>query len=119
MTAQDFGEKLRRHRERLGVSLESIAASTKISRWLLAALEEGNCSRWPSGLYSRAYIRAYAAAVDLDPEELVVEFAEIFPGIAWPDGPFTTERGGSAIGDAGFEPRTGSIRARGFARGTA
>lgn len=86
MSPQDFGEKLRHVRERRGVSLESIAAATKLNRRLFLGLESGDCSRWPAGLYSRAYVRAYATAIGLDPEELVVEFAESFPMVAWPDG---------------------------------
>ena len=86
MSPQDFGEKLRHVRERRGISLETIAATTKINRRLFLGLESGDCSRWPAGLYSRAYVRAYATALGLDPEELVEEFAGSFPTVAWPDG---------------------------------
>ncbi|MGH9314812.1 MAG: helix-turn-helix domain-containing protein [Vicinamibacterales bacterium] len=82
-----FGEKLRRAREDRGVSLEAIAQSTKIGATLLASLERGDCSRWPSGVYSRAYVRSYAQTVGLDPKAIADEFCNCFPTVAWPDGP--------------------------------
>lgn len=85
MNGPQFGDKLRRHRERQGLSLEAIAGTTKIGRSLLAALERGDCSRWPGGIYARAYLRAYAAAVGLDPEETVAQFCETYPQFARPE----------------------------------
>lgn len=77
-----FGETLRRQRERRGVSLDTIARDTKISASLFAALERGDCSRWPRGVYSRAYIRSYGEAVGLDPNQLAEEFCRYFADIA-------------------------------------
>ena len=73
-----FGERLKRHRERRGVTLESIARTTKISAALFVGLEKGDCSRWPAGLYARAYIRSYAEALGLNANETVEEFAATF-----------------------------------------
>jgi transcriptional regulator with XRE-family HTH domain len=77
--SQHFGRRLRQGRERLGISLESIAASTKISRSLLADLERGDVSKWPGGIYRRAFIREYAASIGLPAEAVVAEFVELFP----------------------------------------
>jgi transcriptional regulator with XRE-family HTH domain len=82
-----FGERLRSAREKGGVSLEAIAQGTKIGVSLLAALERGDCSRWPGGVYSRAYVRSYAQTVGLDPKAVSDEFCECFPTVAWPEGP--------------------------------
>ena len=82
-----FGEALRRHREQSGVTIESIAQQTKISGALLRALEQGDCSRWPTGIYSRSYIRDYAVAIGLDPDDLATQFSECFATTAYPDGP--------------------------------
>lgn len=117
MSPQDLGEKLRRCRERRSVSLETIAAATKINRRLFAQLEEGDCSRWPAGIYSRAYVRAYASAVGLDPEEVVAEFADCYPAVAWPEGRPGVEPAEPAPAND-FAPRTGRVAGRGFARGT-
>ena len=81
-----FGEALRRHREQRGVTLETISDITKISATLLAALERGDCSRWPGGIYSRAYIRDYAQAVGLDREDVAARFTECFTDTAFPEG---------------------------------
>lgn len=84
MTAQAFGQQLRRHREKRGISLQKIAAETKVSSSLYRSLEAGECHRWPGGIYSRGYVRAYAVAVGLDPEEIVGRFCECFPEFAPP-----------------------------------
>jgi len=73
-----FGERLRRQRRQKNLTLTEIAASTKVGASHYAALERGDCSRWPGGVYNRAFIRAYAKAVDLDPDETAAEFAEYF-----------------------------------------
>jgi transcriptional regulator with XRE-family HTH domain len=76
---QSFGRRLRSQRERLGISLEAIARSTRIHRPLLADLERGDTSKWPGGIYRRAFLREYAAAIGLPVEEVVAEFLELFP----------------------------------------
>jgi transcriptional regulator with XRE-family HTH domain len=77
--AVQFGVQLRRHRERRGVSLAHIAHETKISRSLLSDLERGNLSRWPAGIFGRAFLRSYAEAVGLEPREVLTEFLGIVP----------------------------------------
>jgi transcriptional regulator with XRE-family HTH domain len=73
-----FGDRLRRQRERQDVTLAEIAETTKVAASLFASIERGDSSRWPGGLYNRAFIRGYARAVQLDPDETAAEFAEIF-----------------------------------------
>ena len=74
-----FGARLRTARERKGIGLDAIAQSTKINAALFEALEHDDTSRWPSGIFRRAFMRAYANAVGLDPEATVKEFLEVFP----------------------------------------
>jgi hypothetical protein len=73
-----LGERLKRQRERRGISLNQISQSSKVPVWLFAGLEAGDCSRWPAGLYARAYVRVYAEAIGLNPDETVEEFAAAF-----------------------------------------
>jgi transcriptional regulator with XRE-family HTH domain len=73
-------------RERLGISLDAIAASTKIKRSLLADLERDDVSKWPRGIYRRAFVREYAAAIGLPAEVVVAEFLELFPEEGTPAG---------------------------------
>lgn len=74
-----FGPELRRARERRGLSLEQIADWTKVAASLYAGLERNDLSRWPSGLFRRAFVRAYAETVGLDAEEVCRRFVQLFP----------------------------------------
>jgi transcriptional regulator with XRE-family HTH domain len=76
---QSFGRRLRRERERRKIALESIAENSKISMSLFEDLERDDTSRWPSGIFRKSFIRAYAQAIGLDPEEVTREFLERFP----------------------------------------
>ncbi len=76
----DFGGKLRRARERRGLSLRQVSAKTKISINALEALERNDISRLPGGIFSRSFVRAYAIEVGLDPDDTVREFLELFYG---------------------------------------
>ena len=79
-----FGARLRDERERRRISLASIAATTKIRASLFADLEADNVSRWPSGIFRRSFVRAYAEAVGLDADAVSREFAARFPDPADP-----------------------------------
>ena len=89
--------RLRRERERRQIALSSISANTKISTSLFESLERGDVSRWPSGIYRRAFIRAYAEAIGLDPDAVAREFHEQFPDPLEPrpvvDAPVAAEAG--------------------------
>jgi hypothetical protein len=75
----DFGPCLKAERDRRGITLQAISDSTKISLSLLAALERNDMSRWPNGIFRRAFVREYVAALGLPPEPLVAEFVRLFP----------------------------------------
>jgi transcriptional regulator with XRE-family HTH domain len=74
-----FCEELKSVRERHGISLQKVAEVTKISESLFAELERGNLSRWPAGIYRRAFFREYAVLVGLPPESTLSEFIRLFP----------------------------------------
>src|SRR4051812_24092090 len=74
-----FGSRLREQRERRDLSLAALAESTKIAQSLLAALERGDVSGWPPGIYRRAFLRVYASAIGLSPDASVAEFVRLFP----------------------------------------
>lgn len=79
MTPQEtFVARLRRYRQRNAISLDDISSATRVKRELLEALENNDLSDWPRGLYARAWIRAYASAVGLDPIDTVDEFCRLF-----------------------------------------
>lgn len=74
-----FGARLRSQRERQQVALATIAEETKISVALLEGLERDDVSRWPGGLFRRAYVRAYAQKIGLDPEAALRDFLQAYP----------------------------------------
>jgi cytoskeleton protein RodZ len=74
----DFGGKLRAAREARGVGVRQIAATTRISVAALEALERNDISKLPGGIFSRSFVRSYAAEVGLDPDETVREFIDRF-----------------------------------------
>lgn len=73
-----FGAWLRSERERRKITIASIAESTKILGALFEGLENDDLSRWPDGLYRRAFVRAYAQAIGLDSQMVVNEFVTRF-----------------------------------------
>ena len=77
---EDLGRWLRRERERADISLETIAARTKVARTLLEGLERNDVSRWPHGIFRRAFMRGYAEQIGLDPDYAVALFARAFDG---------------------------------------
>ena len=83
-TPTDVGSRLRAAREAKQLSVREIADTTKIPVGLLEALEENDVARMPGGIYSRGFVRSYAAAVGLDPEKTTLEFVAQLPaeGIA-------------------------------------
>jgi cytoskeletal protein RodZ len=74
---ENFGLELKQARESLGVSLRDIATRTKISVRALEALERNDFSRLPGGIFGRAFVRAYALEVGVDPDATVASFVEL------------------------------------------
>jgi cytoskeleton protein RodZ len=61
------------------VSLRQIANITRISVMSLEALERSDLSRLPGGIFTRAFVRAYAQEVGLDPDRTIQEFIAELP----------------------------------------
>jgi len=74
-----LGARLRQERESKQIPLASIAASTKIKLEWLDGLENDDVSKWPSGIFRRAFIRSYAQAIGLQPDTIVREFVAFHP----------------------------------------
>ena len=91
---ESFCQQLRQAREASGTTLEAIAEASKIQTSLLAGLERGDLSRWPSGIYRRAFVREYAAAIKVPhPDEVVGDFVRLFPDdVAVPTSSCATSR---------------------------
>ena len=87
---------LLRARLRRGLSLADIQERTRLSPRVLRVLDEGRFSELPGGLYARGYVRAYAAAVDLDPDRTVEELSAQLPAA---HDPLPTMRANARLGD--------------------
>jgi transcriptional regulator with XRE-family HTH domain len=76
---ESFGARLRQRREEQQIALSTIANQTKIKLSMLEALERDDVSHWPAGIFRRAFVRAYAHAIGLQPDVVVREFLEVYP----------------------------------------
>jgi transcriptional regulator with XRE-family HTH domain len=76
---EQFGVRLRREREKRGISLDTLAAATNVSVDLWVGLEQNDLSRWPAGIFARAFVRDYARAIGLDADAVVDEFCRQYP----------------------------------------
>ncbi len=63
-------------RMKKGISLQTIAASTKLSVRQLEAIEAGDFAKLPGGVYNTSYIRQYARAIDFDEADLIAFYQE-------------------------------------------
>jgi Uncharacterized protein conserved in bacteria len=70
---ESFAEHLRKQREERKVRLSDIAAQTRISIKYLQAIESGEFGVMPE-IYIRAFIRDYAKAIGLDPDETIKRY---------------------------------------------
>jgi len=65
----ELGQLLKRARLERGISLEDLQETTKIRKKYLESIEDGNYKVLPGSFYVRAFIKSYAEAVGLDPNE--------------------------------------------------
>jgi cytoskeleton protein RodZ len=74
VSAAQVGGDLRAARERLGWSVAAIAAHLRIRRAYLEALEAGRTADLPGIAYALGFLRTYAQALGLDPDEMARRF---------------------------------------------
>lgn len=87
MTAQEFGEIIRARRETKGLALQDLAARLKLSLNTLRSIEEGSLDRMPHAVYARGFVRDYAQAVGVCPEDIEAGMAALFPEHLFEDVP--------------------------------
>ena len=75
----DIGARLREAREARGLSLDEIAATTRIAIGTLRSMERNKFDCLPKGIFFRSFVRSYAAEVGLDPEATLKECLSAFP----------------------------------------
>jgi cytoskeletal protein RodZ len=69
-TTSPAGDRLRAAREEKGLSLEELAAQTRIPLRHLQSLEQGDWARLPAPTYTIGFAKSYASAVGLDRNEI-------------------------------------------------
>lgn len=68
--AASVGQSLRSAREKKGLTLEDVAAQTRIPRRHLESLENSDWERLPAPTYTAGFAKSYASAVGLDRSEV-------------------------------------------------
>ena len=71
-----FGERLRREREKRGITLDDVSVSTKISMRMLRALEEEKFDQLPGGIFNKGFVRAYARHLGIDEDQAIADYLE-------------------------------------------
>jgi cytoskeleton protein RodZ len=84
--AARVGEDLREARMTLGASVEDMAERLRINRRYIHALEEGRIKDLPGPAYAVGFVRSYATALGLDPDEAVRRFRDVTGGGATKNG---------------------------------
>ncbi|MCZ8519985.1 MULTISPECIES: helix-turn-helix domain-containing protein [Paenibacillus] len=75
----DLGQLLKKARLDKKISLEDLQETTKIRKRYLEAIEDGNYKVLPGNFYVRAFIKSYAEAVGLDPNEVLNLYQNVIP----------------------------------------
>lgn len=71
---KELGARLRQFRIEQGISLEEIAAYTRIPARLLNAIEEGRLDELPEPVYVKGFIKRFAEALGLNGPEFASDF---------------------------------------------
>ena len=74
MAKGTFGERLKRERELREVSLNEIAAATRIAPKFLEALENEQWNKLPGGVFGHGFVRSIARYLGLNEEDLLSEY---------------------------------------------
>lgn len=70
------GVDLSIYRQKAGISLEQVAAKTKISMRFLRAIESEDFGQLPGGIFNTNYLRQYAETVGMDEQELLERYGK-------------------------------------------
>ncbi|KZZ82779.1 MULTISPECIES: RodZ domain-containing protein [Bacillaceae] len=75
----ELGNRLKQAREEKQLTLDDLQTMTKIQKRYLIGIEEGNYKIMPGQFYVRAFIKQYAEAVGLDPDQLFEDYKKDVP----------------------------------------
>jgi len=72
----NIGLQLRQRRETLSLTLDEIERHTRMRAQFMESLEKGNFDELPSPVQTRGMLSNYASFLDLDVDDLLLQFAE-------------------------------------------
>jgi cytoskeletal protein RodZ len=75
----ELGNRLKEARVAKGLSLDDLQSMTKIQKRYLIGIEEGNYGSMPGNFYVRAFIKQYAEALSLNPDEIFETYKTEIP----------------------------------------
>jgi cytoskeletal protein RodZ len=75
----ELGNRLKEARLASGLSLDDLQSVTKIQKRYLVGIEQSDFSAMPGNFYVRAFIKQYAEAVQLDPDEIFETYKAEIP----------------------------------------
>ena len=70
------GQRLKTEREKQGLSLKDVEMTTSIRSLYLEAIERDDFAAVPGEVYLKGFIRNYAIAVLIDPDEMLAQYKE-------------------------------------------
>ncbi|MFD2704742.1 helix-turn-helix domain-containing protein [Salibacterium lacus] len=75
----ELGQYLKTKREEQGITIENLQEMTKIQKRYLTAIEEGRYDSLPGSFYTRAFVKSYAEALRLNPEDVFETYGNELP----------------------------------------
>ncbi|MCM3725914.1 DUF4115 domain-containing protein [Neobacillus cucumis] len=75
----ELGNRLKEARLAKNLSLDDLQTITKIQKRYLVGIEEGNYESMPGNFYVRAFIKQYAEALNLNPDEIFETYKNEIP----------------------------------------
>src|SRR5437660_12783650 len=73
----NLGASFKQARESKGISLDKIAAETRISTRFLQAIENEEFNLLPGGIFNRGFVRTYAEKLGLDSDQAVAIYERL------------------------------------------
>lgn len=73
---ESVGEFFRQVRETKGLTVDEVAAKTRIRSDFVKALEDGNFAKLPDQVFARGFVRSYARSLGLDEEDAIHRFVQ-------------------------------------------
>ncbi|MGQ0668000.1 MAG: RodZ domain-containing protein [Nitrospiraceae bacterium] len=73
---ESVGEFFKQVRETKGLTVDEVAAKTRIRSDFVKALEDGNFAKLPDQVFARGFVRSYARSLGLDEEDAIHRFIQ-------------------------------------------